>query len=153
MELNIAYGDSRLSKKWVNKKITVDDLFERYKATRYTTETVAEYQKLSKDRRDSVKDVGGYVLGRLKGGRRKKNTVESRSGITLDADHADKGFAATMEMLFPYKCAIYGTHSYTPEEPRLRVVIWLYRLLYLHLQQDPENRFTNISQACRSKQT
>ena len=127
MELKIAYGDSRLSKRWINKKTTFDGLCERFKVTRRTTETVAEYKRFTKDRRDAAKDVGGYVLGHLKGGRRKKDTVESRSGITLDADHAGSNFIDTVEMLFPHKCVIYSTHSHTPEEPRLRMVIPLAR--------------------------
>lgn len=127
MELKIAYGDSRLSKRWVNKKTTFEELCERFKLTRRTTETVAEYKRFSKDRRDAAKDVGGYVLGHLKSGRRKKDTVESRSGITLDADHADSSFIGQVEMLFPYSCAVYSTHSHTPEAPRLRVVIPLSR--------------------------
>ncbi|WP_171973445.1 virulence-associated E family protein [Dehalococcoides mccartyi] len=126
-DLKISYGDSRLSKRWVNKKTTFEELCERFKVTRRTTETVAEYQKFTKDRRDTAKDVGGYVLGHLKSGRRKKDTVESRSGITLDADHADSGFIDTVEMLFPHNCAIYSTHSHTPKTPRLRVVIPLSR--------------------------
>lgn len=126
-DLKISYGDSRLSKRWINKKTTFDELCERFKVTRRTTETVAEYQKFTKDRRDTAKDVGGYVLGHLKSGRRKKDTVESRSGITLDADHADSGFIDTVEMLFPHNCAIYSTHSHTPKIPRLRVVIPLSR--------------------------
>lgn len=126
-DLKISYGDSRLSKRWVNKKTTFEELCERFKLTRRTTETVAEYQKFTKDRRDAAKDVGGYVLGHLKSGRRKKDTVESRSGTTLDADHAGSGFIDSVEMLFPHKCAIYSTHSHTPEEPRLRVVIPLSR--------------------------
>jgi hypothetical protein len=125
--MKIAYGDSRLSKRWVNKTISFEDLCERFKATRRTTETVAEYKKFTKDRRDGIKDVGGYVLGHLKGGRRKKDTVESRSGITLDADHADEGFIERLELLAAYKCAVYSTHSHTSEAPRLRVVIPLTR--------------------------
>lgn len=126
-ELKISYGDSRLSKRWINKKIPFEELCERFKVTRRTTETVTEYKKFTKDRRDAAKDVGGYVLGHLKGGRRKKETVESRSGITLDADHADSGFIDRVEMLFPHKCAVYSTHSHTPEAPRLRAVIPLTR--------------------------
>ena len=103
MELKIAYGDSRLSKRWINKKTTFEGLCERFKVTRRTTETVSEYKRFTKDRRDAAKDVGGYVLGHLKGGRRKKDTVESRSGITLDADHAGSNFIDTVEMLFPHK--------------------------------------------------
>jgi putative DNA primase/helicase len=125
--MKIAYGDSRLSKRWVNKITTFGELCERFKTTRRTTETVSEYKKFSKDRRDGIKDVGGYVLGHLKTGRRKKDTVESRSGITLDADHADGGFIDEVEMLFPHQCAVYSTHSHTPEAPRLRVVIPLTR--------------------------
>lgn len=127
IDMKISYGDSRLSKRWVNKKTTFDELCERFKDTRRTTETISEYKKFSKDRRDAAKDIGGYVLGHLKGGRRKKDTVESRSGITLDADHADSGFIDRVEMIFPHKCAIYSTHSHTPEAPRLRVVIPLSR--------------------------
>ena len=126
-ELKIAYGDSRLSKRWVNKKTTFDDLCERFRTTRRTTETVAEYRKFTKDRRDAAKEVGGYVLGHLKTGRRKKDTVESRSGVTLDADHAGQDFIDSVEMLFPHKCAIYSTHSHTPEAPRLRMVVPLSR--------------------------
>jgi putative DNA primase/helicase len=127
MTLKISYGDSRFSKRWINKKTTFEDLCERFKVPHRTTETVAEYKKLTKDRRDNTKDVGGYVLGHLKSGRRKKDTVESRSGITLDADHADQGFIDRVEMLFPFQCAIYSTHSHTPESPRLRLVIPLSR--------------------------
>lgn len=126
-DLKIAYGDSRLSKRWVNKKITFEELCERFKVALRTTETAAEYKKLPKARRDEIKDVGGFVLGHLKGGRRKKDSVESRSGITLDADHAGVNFLDTVEMLFPYQCAVYSTHSHTPEAPRLRVVIPLPR--------------------------
>jgi len=127
IDMKISYGDSRLSKRWVNKKTSFAALCERFQHTRRTTETVAEYKKFSKDRRDAAKDIGGYVLGHLRGGRRKKDTVESRSGITLDADYADSSFIARMEMLFPYSCAIYSTHSHTPERPRIRVVIPLAR--------------------------
>ena len=127
MELKIAYGDSRLSKNWVNKKTTWDALCQRFENPRRSTETTTEYQKMPKTRRDGVKDVGGFVLGHLAGGRRTKNSVETRSGITLDADHPDSGFVDRLEMLAGYQCAIYSTHSHTPDQPRLRVVIPLSR--------------------------
>lgn len=57
MDLKVAYGDSRLSKQWVNKKTTFDELCARFETTRRTTETVAEYKKYTKDRRDGIKDV------------------------------------------------------------------------------------------------
>ncbi|MBT9141981.1 MAG: hypothetical protein DDT29_00374 [Dehalococcoidia bacterium] len=127
MELKIAYGDSRMTKQWSNKKITFKELCERFKVTRRTNETVSEYKKFTKAKRDGIKDIGGYVLGHLKGGRRKRDMVESRSGITLDADYANTDFVDVLERTFPHQCAIYSTHSHTPEEPRLRVVIPLTR--------------------------
>ena len=126
-DLKISYGDSRRSLRWINKKTTFEELCLKFKLARRTTETVAEYQKFNKSRRDAAKDVGGYVLGHLKGGRRKKDMVESRSGITLDADHADSSFIDRLESVFPHLCAVYSTHSHTPRAPRLRVVIPLSR--------------------------
>lgn len=123
MELKIAYGNSRMSKNWSNKKVTFEALCEWLKTTQRTTETVEEYKKMPKARRDEVKDVGGYVLGHLRGGRRKKDTVESRSGLTLDVDHANRGFLDMVRLECPNKCVIYSTHSHTPEEPRLRLII------------------------------
>jgi len=120
MQLKIAYGNNRFSKKWSNKEITFDELCERFKNTRRTTETVSEYQKLNKTQRDEIKDVGGFVLGHLREGRRKKGNVESRSGITLDVDYADLKF---MEKVQNYKHVIYSTHKHTPENPRYRLAI------------------------------
>lgn len=119
--MKIAYGDSRLSKRWSNKNITFEALVERLSTTRRTAETVSEYEKMTRAQRDAIKDVGGYVLGHLRGGRRKKDTVESRSGITLDADHGRPPQPP------PYKAVVYSTHGHTPENPRLRFILPLTR--------------------------
>lgn len=78
-DLAIAYGNSRQAKKWVNKTIQYDDLKARLKVTIRTTESAEEYAKMSKTQRDAAKDHGGFVAGVLAGGRRKVDTVESRS--------------------------------------------------------------------------
>ena len=44
-ELNIAYGNSCMAKKWSNKTITWEALGERLKTTIRTSETVEEYEK------------------------------------------------------------------------------------------------------------
>jgi len=49
--MKIAYGNSRLSKKWINKKTTFEDFCSRLETTIRTTETVAEYRKMSKSKR------------------------------------------------------------------------------------------------------
>ena len=47
-ELNIAYGNNRQAKRWVNKTIRFDDLKERLKVTIRTTESAEEYAKMSR---------------------------------------------------------------------------------------------------------
>ena len=55
-DLAIAYGNSRQAKKWVNKKITYEDLKERLKSTIRTTESAEEYAKMGKSQKDIAKE-------------------------------------------------------------------------------------------------
>ena len=126
-KLSIAYGSSCHAKRWVNQQVTFDELCERLSQTVRTPETVEEYPKLPKSERDRAKDKGGFVGGKLKGGRRKRDTVEGRSMLTQDADHAGIGFIDSYEMLCPYASCLYTTHGHTPEAPRVRVVVPLTR--------------------------
>lgn len=126
-ELNIAYGNNRQAKRWVNKTIRFDDLKERLKVTIRTTESAEEYAKMSRAQRDAAKDHGGFVAGVLKGGRRKVDTVESRSMVALDGDRIDAAFLDSYESLCPYASALYTTHSSTEENPRVRLVFPLTR--------------------------
>ena len=126
-ELNIAYGNNRQAKRWVNKTIRFDDLKERLKVTIRTTESAEEYAKMSRAQRDAAKDHGGFVAGVLKGGRRKVDTVESRSMVALDGDRIDAAFLDSYETLCPYASALYTTHSSTEENPRVRLVFPLTR--------------------------
>ena len=86
--MKIAYGNSRMDKKWKNTDISWEDFCSRVKTTQRTTETVEEYRKMRKGGQDSIKDVGGFVGGHLKDGRRKKGndgnmwkSVENSKGI------------------------------------------------------------------------
>ena len=126
-ELNIAYGNNRQAKRWVNKTIRFDNLKERLKVTIRTTESAEEYAKMSRAQRDAAKDHGGFVAGVLKGGRRKVDTVESRSMVALDGDRIDAAFLDSYESLCPYASALYTTHSSTEENPRVRLVFPLTR--------------------------
>ena len=127
MKLQIATGNSRMEKRWNNVEIELDEFIERISHTIRTAETVEQYMKMTKAKQDAIKDVGGFVGGRLKGGRRKKDCVEFRIIITLDIDHAVPGVIEQIEMLYNYRCFIYSTHKHTPENPRLRLVIILSR--------------------------
>lgn len=125
--MKIAYGDSRTARKWKNNEISWEDFCRRVSTTQYTTETVEEYRKMTKARRDAVKDVGGYVAGHLKDGRRKVGHVLCRSMLTLDMDNGMPGILDELKMLTDYRMCIYSTHKHTPDAPRLRLVIPLTR--------------------------
>ena len=125
--MKIAYGNSRMDKKWKNTDISWEDFCSRVKTTQRTTETVEEYRKMRKGGQDSIKDVGGFVGGHLKDGRRKKGNVLSRSMLTLDMDYGTSTIWEEISTFFPYQCCIYSTHKHTPEHPRLRLIIPLLR--------------------------
>ena len=85
--MKIAVGNSRMDKKWKNQDISWADLCARCGSTIRTTETVEEYRKLKKGQQDGIKDVGGFVGGHLREGRRKNGMVLCRSLLTLDMDY------------------------------------------------------------------
>jgi predicted P-loop ATPase len=116
-----------MDKRWKNSDISWEDFCSRVKTTQRTTETVEEYRKMKKGGQDSIKDVGGFVGGHLKDGRRKKGNVLSRSMLTLDMDYGTSSIWGEICTFFPYQCCIYSTHKHTSENPRLRLIIPLSR--------------------------
>ena len=127
MKLYISTGNSRMEKRWNGAEMELEEFRERISHTIRTAETVEQYGKMTKAKQDAIKDVGGFVMGRLKGGRRKKDCVEFRSALTLDMDHASQDIPEQVEMFFDFRCLIYSTHKHTPENPRLRLIIPLSR--------------------------
>lgn len=126
----IAVGSSRQSLKWKNTEITYCDLVEKLKVTTRTRETFQEYKKMPKTSRDEIKDVGGFVGGALKQGRRKAENLANRSLITLDMDSVNisvNDLWDSVLMLNDFEIVMYSTHSHEPGSPRLRLIIPLDR--------------------------
>ena len=80
--LKISIGKSRFDKHWKNTEISWVELKKKLKEPYKTNETVAEYSHFSKQDKDRVKDVGGFVGGHLKNGSRKAENVLTRSMLT-----------------------------------------------------------------------
>lgn len=125
--MKIAVGNSRMDKKWKNQDISWADLCTRCGSTIRTTETVEEYRKLKKGQQDGIKDVGGFVGGHLREGRRKNGMVLCRSLLTLDMDYGTPDIWDEITLFHDFKCCVYSTHKHTPEHPRLRLLIPLKR--------------------------
>ena len=125
--MKIAFGNSRMDKRWKNKSISWEALCEIVSRTKRTTETVEEYRKMKKGQQDNIKDVGGFVGGHLREGRRKNGNVLCRSMLTLDMDYAAPDVWENIKMLYDFKCCVYTTHKHTKENPRLRLLVPLSR--------------------------
>ncbi|QEH69742.1 VapE domain-containing protein [Cellulosilyticum sp. WCF-2] len=126
-KVKIATGKSRKDTAWKNKEVSWSNLLSKLSNTYYTRETIEEYAKASKTKQDEIKDIGGFVGGSLKEGRRKAENVLTRSLLTLDADFAPTDLWDNIEMLYDFSIACYSTHKHTPSKPRLRLVIPLSR--------------------------
>lgn len=124
----IAIGKNRFDTNWQNKSFTWEQIKSRLSKDNPTEETLDQFMKMNKDARDRIKDCGGFVGGPIRGRKRKKGAVISRSLITLDLDTAEPGFWDENFTVFnDYAALVYSTHSHTPEHPRLRLVIPLDR--------------------------
>lgn len=124
--IRISVADNRRSVIWQNKKVQWGALVNKLMTTKVTSETMSEYLAMSKDKQDAIKDIGGFVGGTLKNGRRKNGHVESRSIVALDLDNCKPEYLANIEQL-NYQVVVYSTHKHTSERPRLRLVIPLTR--------------------------
>ena len=69
--LKIAVCNHRTDKRYKNVERPWQAIKDRNRVPVRTTETAAEYPRLSKDRRDALKDQGGFVGGWLREGIRK----------------------------------------------------------------------------------
>ena len=120
------YFKSRKQKFGKNARITWAELCKRLKNARRTKETMAEFQKMSKEEQADIKDVGGFIAGHSWDNQRQKGSIDYRSMLTLDMDEC---LAETPEQLkqLPVALTYYSTHKSTPEHPRLRLIVPLAR--------------------------
>ncbi len=139
-EIHLATGASRTTKVWKNITLRWQEFVERLKNPTVTQETFEEYQKMSKAEKGRIKDVGGFVGGWLKKGKRKNENVQSRSLLTLDVDSPKADFLDKLDLLADYCYVLYSTHSHSAKSPRYRLVIPTNRLM-LADEYEPIIRF------------
>lgn len=126
-KFSIAVGRSRKDVRWKNEQWTWSDFLARIKNTHRTHESYAEYCAAKKTRQDEIKDVGGFVGGRLAGGRRLASAVVCRQLVALDIDFSQGGVWDAFTFLYDNAAALYTTHKHSPETPRYRLILPLDR--------------------------
>ncbi|PYI57040.1 virulence-associated E family protein [Paenibacillus flagellatus] len=123
IELDISFGKNRSDTNWKPEYLSWDEFVERLRKVRRTAETMAEYDKMHNIARGKIKDGPAFVGGLVRGGRRKKESVDTRSLITLDVDHADDSFLFACELVLGGSAyVVYSTHSHRPEKPKYRLI-------------------------------
>lgn len=125
--LKIATANSRKAKKWKNLELTWDELADRLRKPTVTQESMLDYKKMSKTEKGEVKDVGGFVGGWLKKGKRRVGHLEKRQLLTLDVDFPKEDLLLQFELIYNWKGMVYSTHSHTEKNPRYRLIFLLDR--------------------------
>lgn len=128
-KLWISTGRSRFDKKWKNRQISWSRLVNKLSVPIRTPETYAEYSSATKADQDRIKDVGGFVGGTLKDGKRGSHTVTGRMILSFDLDFAPDHFYEDFIILSEYASACYSTHKHRPTSPRYRLLVPLSRMV------------------------
>lgn len=128
-DLLISTGRSRFETSWKNKTMSWAALLNKLSRSTETTETHAEYMKMSKEQQDKIKDIGGFVGGHLRDGRRKTGYVTARQLLTLDLDFPPAEFWDNIidNLEIDNALAVYSTHKHTKAKPRYRLIMPLDR--------------------------
>lgn len=130
-QLVISVGSGRRSKTWKQEYLSWDEFVKKLSKWDVKRYKVAEYQKMKGQQRYAtkvaeIKDTKAFVGGSIKGDRRTKETVESRSMLTLDADSIEslEDFLFDVDMaLDGVQYLIHSTLSHTPDAPRVRLLV------------------------------
>ncbi|EMC0274964.1 hypothetical protein U9W50_000216 [Staphylococcus pseudintermedius] len=126
-DISYAYASSRLATHWTNHNMPWSEFMQKLSTTVRTKESLLEYNKMSKTEQSDIKDVGGFVGGYLKEGKRRAGQVMNRSMLTLDIDYAAHDMADTLSMFYDFAYCVYSTHKHRAVSPRLRLVVPLKR--------------------------
>lgn len=128
--IKISVGESRKSLNWKTQVIRWSEFVNRLGQVIRTNEKFTDYMSYAKSQQDELKDVGGFVGGTLRNGRRKSENVIDRYLVTLDLDNIPAGEANNiLTIVDGLGCAyaIYSTRKHCNNAPRLRIIIPLDR--------------------------
>lgn len=128
--IKISVGESRKSMSWKTQVLKWSDFVNRLGQVTRTQESFVDFMSFPKSKQDELKDVGGFVGGTLRNGRRKSENVIDRYLITLDLDNIPAGETKKIISLVDgLGCAyaIYSTRKHSSAAPRLRIIIPLNR--------------------------
>lgn len=124
--IQISTGTGKKAKVWTRQEMYWSEFLRRLSQPVRTQETFAQFKSLPKAEQETLKDVGGFVGGTLKGPRRKNGNVGERYLVTLDADTIEPGGTQrVLNTVSSLGCAyaVYSTRKHEGAAPRLRIIV------------------------------
>lgn len=111
-------------------KESIKSFKDRFREPHVTPEKYREYKAASDKRQRTLKGSAGWFMrGPIKKGEnRNRNSIEPSLIMTLDIDYATPEFVELLlagSILPGYFLIAHSTRSHTPENPRLRIMIFL----------------------------
>jgi predicted P-loop ATPase len=125
--IEIAVAFTAQAKTWKNKKLTWGEFLQKLRQPVVKDVTFKQFKALAKKDASKVKDVGGYVGGYLRGGKRSPANVSYRQLLTLDIDFATSDFWEAFGFVYDCEAVLHGTMSSAPDAPRYRLILPLSR--------------------------
>lgn len=126
--LKISTGLNRFKNRVKTESLKWPAFIERLRHPTVTNETFSEFSKSKKSEKDNIKDVGYFIAGKFREGKRKISNLEYRDCVVLDYDHGAQDYEFGIDMgLGGMAHCYYSTHSHSKRSTRLRIVIPLTR--------------------------
>lgn len=128
--IDIVFFQSKTNPRGHALSLTWQDLCERCRNPRRTSETLAQYAAASAKQRARYKDNAGFIGARLADNYRSADHVLARTLLVMDMDCCPPDIYTTLPATLrsgifcdPVQAIIYSTHSSTRDVPRLRLII------------------------------
>jgi len=125
--LEIAVAFSAHSKTWKNKKLAWPEFVEKLRVPLVRDLSFKQFRAMAKKDAGAIKDVGGYVGGYLRSGKRSPANVSYRQLLTLDIDFGSLDFWEAFTFVYGCEAVLHGTMSHEAAAPRYRLLIPLSR--------------------------
>ncbi len=125
-EIQITTGQNRKSTNWIRQSLKWSDFVSKISKPIRTEEKIEEFLQYNKSKQTDLKDVGGFVAGTVKDGRRRAESILTRCIVALDADNIEAGKTdEVLKKVSALGCAyaVYSTRKHTSYKPRLRILI------------------------------
>lgn len=125
--LEIAVAFTAQASTWKNKKLSWGDFLKKLRQPIVKDLTFKQFKALAKKDASKIKDVGGYVGGYLRNGKRSPSNVSYRQLLTLDIDFGTTDFWEAFCFVYDVEAVLHGTMSSAPDAPRYRLILPLSR--------------------------